>query len=211
MLEEGQSIALVSDAGTPAVSDPGYELVVAAIAAGIQVVPVPGANAAIATLISSGLNTEQFAFFGFLPRDKKKRKQKLEEIDGFPGTVLFYESPHRIDETLAHILEQWGDREICLGRELTKRHEEIWRGTISEALLKFESQPPLGEFVIAIEGTGDTSAATKLKSDWWEELTVSDHYNHYIDAGVDRKQALKQVADDRRVSKKQIYAEIHVE
>lgn len=211
LLEEGQSIALVSDAGTPAISDPGYELVVAAIEADIIVVPVPGANAAISTLITSGLSTERFAFIGFLPRDKKKRKQELEKTSGFTGTVLFYESPHRIVETLTHMLDVWGNRAICLGRELTKRHEEIWRGTITEALLKFEQTPPLGEFVIAVEGFNGDAQAEDPTGQWWSELSIEEHYNHYLSNGADRKQALKQVADDRGVNKKQIYAELHKE
>lgn len=211
LLEEGQSIALVSDAGTPAISDPGYELVVAAIEADITVVPVPGANAAISTLITSGLSTEHFAFIGFLPRDKKKRKQELEKTGGFTGTVLFYESPHRIVETLTHMLDVWGNRAICLGRELTKRHEEIWRGTIADALLKFEQTPPLGEFVIAVEGSKGEAQADDPSGQWWSELSIEEHYNHYLSNGEDRKQALKQVADDRGVNKKQIYAELHKE
>jgi 16S rRNA (cytidine1402-2'-O)-methyltransferase len=211
LLEEGQSIALVSDAGTPAISDPGYELVVAAIEADIIVVPVPGANAAISTLITSGLSTERFAFIGFLPRDKKKRKQELEKSSGFTGTVLFYESPHRIVETLTHMLDVWGNRAICLGRELTKRHEEIWRGTIADALLKFEQTPPLGEFVIAVEGFSGDAQADDQSGQWWSELSIEEHYNHYLSNGEDRKQALKQVADDRGVNKKQIYAELHKE
>lgn len=211
LLEEGQSIALVSDAGTPAISDPGYELVVAAIEADITVVPVPGANAAISTLITSGLSTERFAFIGFLPRDKKKRKQELEKTGGFTGTVLFYESPHRIVETLTQMLDVWGNRAICLGRELTKRHEEIWRGTIADALLKFEQTPPLGEFVIAVAGFNGDAQADDPSGQWWSELSIEEHYNHYLSNGEDRKQALKQVADDRGVNKKQIYAELHVE
>ena len=210
LLEEGQSIALVSDAGTPAISDPGYELVVAAVEAGVPVVPVPGANAAIATLIASGLSTEAFSFIGFLPRDKKKRRAVLDQWHHHTATVLFYESPHRIVEMLTHLLEVWGDRAVCLGRELTKRHEEFFRGTVREALARLEETAPLGEFVVAVAGfTGEAPASTDAA--WWADLSVNDHYNHYLEAGEDRKAALKHVADDRGVNKKAIYAELHVD
>jgi 16S rRNA (cytidine1402-2'-O)-methyltransferase len=208
LLEEGQSIAVVSDAGTPAISDPGYDLVVAAIAANIPVVPVPGANAAISTLIASGLSTEQFGFIGFLPREKKKRKTVLDRYVAFPGTLLFYESPHRIVETLQHILACWGNRSICFGRELTKRHEEIWRGTIEDAIVRLTEKEPLGEFVIAIAGGVE---GPDSEEQWWTEFSIAQHYAHYLDLGEDRKVALKKVADDRGVNKKVIYAELHVE
>lgn len=208
LLTEGQSIALVSDAGTPAISDPGYELVVAAVDAGVTVVPVPGANAAITTLIASGLSTEAFSFIGFLPRDKKKRRAVLEQWAHHAPTVLFYESPHRIVEMLTHLQEVWGDRAICLGRELTKRHEEFFRGTVSAALAHFAETAPLGEFVVAVEGfAGEVPASAD--STWWVDLTVNEHYEHYLEAGEDRKVALKHVADDRGVNKKVIYAELH--
>jgi 16S rRNA (cytidine1402-2'-O)-methyltransferase len=211
MLEQGQSIALVSDAGTPAISDPGYELVVAAVEAGITIVPVPGANAAIATLIVSGLSTEQFSFIGFLPREKKKRKLELDRWQSQQCTLLFYESPHRIKETLAHILELWGNRDVCLGRELTKRHEEIWRGSLYDALLRLEQDGALGEFVVAIAGNTEDTTTIDPQTAWWAELSIEAHYNHYIDAGEDRKQALKRVADDRGENKKTIYNALHVQ
>lgn len=211
MMEQGQSIALVSDAGTPAISDPGYELVVAAVEAGIQVVPIPGANAAISTLIVSGLSTEQFCFVGFLPRDRKKRRAVLDKWRYQQATLLFYESPHRIIDTLQHMAEVWGNRSICLGRELTKRHEEIWRGSLEQAIEKLQEAGPLGEFVVAVSGNSEEEVPQEASSTWWIEMSVAAHYEHYLNAGEDRKQALKRVADDRGIHKKQIYAELHVE
>ncbi|WP_040953017.1 16S rRNA (cytidine(1402)-2'-O)-methyltransferase [Gorillibacterium massiliense] len=154
LMAEGQSVALVSDAGMPAISDPGYDLVRLAIAEGIPVVPVPGANAALAALITSGLATDRFLFVGFLPREKRKLQAELAALAGAPATLLFYESPHRVVKTLAAMQEAWGDRQAALVREITKRHEEAARGTLSELSRFLTENPPLGEYVIVVDRWG---------------------------------------------------------
>lgn len=228
LMEEGMSVALVSDAGMPAISDPGADLAAIAIAAGIAVVPVPGANAALSALIISGLSTERFLFIGFLPREKKKLRDELAALAGVPATLLFYESPHRVSKTLAAMAEVWGERQAALVRELTKRHEEAARGTLSELAAYLAEHPPLGEYVLVVNGAqqasgrkapaggalpGAANAAAEETSFWpdgasalwWQELTLEQHVGHYEAAGEDRKAALKKVAADRGVPKREIY------
>lgn len=149
---EGKNLALVSDAGLPAISDPGSDLVKLALEAGITVIPIPGANAALSALIVSGLPTERFTFGGFLPREKKDIRKVMEAFNESNGTLLFYESPHRIRKTLAYLEEILGDRSIVLARELTKRHEEFARGSIQECIDWLEEHPPLGEYCLLVEG-----------------------------------------------------------
>ncbi len=150
-LAEGD-VALVSDAGTPALNDPGYELVCAAIRAGYQIVPVPGPSAPVLALIASGLPTDTFVYLGYLPRKKRERRARLETIRSLPFTLIFLEAPHRLIETLQDILDILGNRRLALARELTKVHEEIWRGTVSAALQHLELAPPRGEFTLVVEG-----------------------------------------------------------
>lgn len=205
LIIEGNDLALVSDAGLPAISDPGQDLVKLAAAEGIQVIPIPGANAALSALIVSGLPTDRFQFAGFLPRDKKDRERLLASLRDFEGTVLLYESPHRIMKTLQHIQEICGDRSMAMARELTKRYEEIARGLISECLQWLEEHPPLGEYCIAIEGAqaGEVQERNAL---WWQQLTIEDHVSHYErEEGISRKDAMKKAATDRGVSKRDIY------
>ncbi|GIP41376.1 ribosomal RNA small subunit methyltransferase I [Paenibacillus sp. J31TS4] len=201
-LREGQSVALVSDAGLPAISDPGEDLVRQAAEEGIRVVPVPGANAALSALIVSGLPTDRFLFAGFLPRDRKSQAEQLRLLGAVPATLLFYESPHRVAKTLRTMREELGDRQVALVRELTKRYEEVARGSLDEALLHLEAHPPQGEYVIvlgrAAEGEGEAAA-------WWAELSVDEHVRRYEDQGEDRKTAMKKAAQDRGVSKRDIY------
>ncbi|NQX70566.1 16S rRNA (cytidine(1402)-2'-O)-methyltransferase [Paenibacillus alba] len=205
LLLEGQSIALVSDAGLPAISDPGYDLVRMAVAQDVPVVPIPGANAALSALIASGLPTERFAFVGFLPREKKDQTKVLEGLQHVQDTLLFYESPHRVDKTLARMAEVWGaERRVCLARELTKRYEEFLRGTIAECLEHLAQYPPQGEYCIIAEGTS-AAAAREAADGWWEAMTLGDHVEHYEQQGSDRKEAMKQVANDRGLSKRDIY------
>ncbi|WP_376745681.1 16S rRNA (cytidine(1402)-2'-O)-methyltransferase [Paenibacillus sedimenti] len=205
LLLEGQSIALVSDAGLPAISDPGYDLVRMAVEQGVPVVPIPGANAALSALIASGLPTERFTFVGFLPREKKDQTKVLEELQLAQGTLLFYESPHRVDKTLARMAEVWGaERRVCLARELTKRYEEFVRGTIAECLAHLEQYPPQGEYCIIAEGTS-AAAAAEAAAGWWEPLTLSEHVEHYEQRGSERKDAMKLVAADRGLSKRDVY------
>ncbi|KRE67630.1 16S rRNA (cytidine(1402)-2'-O)-methyltransferase [Paenibacillus sp. Soil750] len=205
LLLEGQSIALVSDAGLPAISDPGYDLVRMAVDEGVPVVPIPGANAALSALIASGLPTERFAFVGFLPREKKDQTKLLEGLQHVQDTLLFYESPHRVEKTLLRMAEVWGaERRVCLARELTKRFEEFLRGTIAECLAHLEQYPPQGEYCIIAEGASD--AAVQIAADgWWEAKSLGEHVAHYEERGIDRKDALKLVATDRGLSKRDVY------
>ncbi|MDD9272018.1 16S rRNA (cytidine(1402)-2'-O)-methyltransferase [Paenibacillus sp. GCM10023248] len=205
LLLEGQSIALVSDAGLPAISDPGYDLVRMAIEQGAPVVPVPGANAALSALIASGLPTERFTFVGFLPREKKEQTKVLEGLQHAQETLLFYESPHRVDKTLARMAEVWGpERRVCMARELTKRYEEFVRGTIAECLAFLEQNPPQGEYCLIAEGAS-AEAAKEAADGWWEAKTLAEHVEHYEAQGSDRKEAMKQVASDRGLSKRDVY------
>ena len=153
-LLRGEDVALVSDAGTPGISDPAYYLVVRAVEEGIEVVPVPGPTAFVAALVVSGLPTDRFTFEGFLPHRASRRRKRLEELRGETRTMIFYESPHRISETLKDILEVLGDRRASLSRELTKKHEETRRGRISELLESCRLRPPKGELVLVVEGAG---------------------------------------------------------
>ena len=210
LLLEGNNIALVSDAGMPAISDPGEDIVRDAITSDISVIPIPGANAALSALIMSGLPTDRFSFIGFLPRDKKTIIQLLDKYSSYTETLILYESPHRIRKTLAILLEVWGNRKVAIVRELTKRHEEALRGTLTECIDWFEEHQPMGEFCILIEGL-DQEGIKQLEdaaNEWWQKLTLEEHVEHY-EATMSRKDAMKQVAGDRGVSKRDIYNEIN--
>jgi 16S rRNA (cytidine1402-2'-O)-methyltransferase len=209
LLLSGQSIALVSDAGLPAISDPGYDLVKLAIAEAIAVVPIPGANAALSALIVSGLPTERFTFVGFLPRDKKHLLSALEKLAAYEETLIFYESPHRVIKTLAAMETVWGDREVVLARELTKRYEEVIRGPIAAVRLFLEDHPPLGEYCIVVSGFVQTQAQIEADKAWWIDLTVHEHTEHYENSGIDPKEAIKKTAMDRGVPKREVYNELH--
>ncbi|BBH23363.1 ribosomal RNA small subunit methyltransferase I [Paenibacillus baekrokdamisoli] len=210
LLEDGQSIALVSDAGLPAISDPGADLVAAAAAQGIAVVPIPGANAALSALIVSGLPTDRFLFVGFPPRDRKPLNSWLERIRSQEGTLLCYESPHRVAKTLTAMLEQWGDRQVAMVREITKRHEEVARGPISECLEWLKEHPPLGEYCLVIAGIGEAEQQELLGDDklWWEDLDLQAHVERYELQTGDRKEAIKRAAIDRGLQKRDVYNEI---
>lgn len=201
---EGNNLALVSDAGLPAISDPGADLVTLAVQAGIPVVPVPGANAALSALIASGLPTGTFTFVGFLPRERKDIRAVLTPLRASQGTLLFYESPHRVGKTLAHLQEAFGNRRVTLARELTKRYEEFLRGTIEECLEWLEEHPPMGEYVIVVEGES-REEAQEADSAWWRPLSIAEHVAHYEGKGIPRKDAMKKAAADRGVAKRDIY------
>ncbi len=198
MLEEGKNLALVSDAGTPAISDPGEDLVRVLIENEINIVPIPGAVAAIQALICSGFDTTRFAFEGFLSINKRCRKERLEELKNEERTMLFYEAPHKLTRTLDALKETFGpDRRIVLGREITKIHEEMMRMTVQEAIDYYEENDVKGEFVIVVEGT------PKVVEEVTE--TVEELMERYLDEGMDKKEAMKLVAKEKGISKSEVY------
>ncbi|SDE53132.1 16S rRNA (cytidine1402-2'-O)-methyltransferase [Paenibacillus sp. UNCCL117] len=210
ILQSGDDIALVSDAGLPAICDPGADLVRLAIEADIAVIPIPGANAALSALIISGLPTDRFTFVGFPPRDAKPMQQEMSGWGRESGTIIGYESPHRIVKTLTRMAEYLGeDCELCLVRELTKRYEEAIRGTIRECLDHVQEHPPQGEycFILRVEH----SEKEKQAETWWSELTPQAHVDKYEADGHDRKEALKLAAQDRGIPKRELYNELHRE
>lgn len=201
-LLEGKSIALVSDAGFPGIADPGEALAHDAIAQGVRVVPVPGANAALCALIASGLPTYPFFFGGFLPKSKRNRREQLELWKHIPATMILYEAPHRIVEVLKDILACWGDRPLAAARELTKLHEEFYRGTVSGCLSWLEENSPRGEFCLVL-GAGDGKAATEE-----QQLEPLDEVRRLMAEGVDKKSALAQVAKKRKIPKRELYNQL---
>ena len=199
-LKEGKNVAVVSDAGTPGISDPGFEVIKEAIKENIVVVPVPGACAAINSLICSGLDTRQFLFVGFLSAKSKEKKDKLNEVKNIQSTLIFYEAPHKIDETLKCMIDILGDRKISIGREMTKIHEEFIRGKISEVMKKIELK---GEMVIIVEGA--EKSESDIARDSRNEMTLEEHYAYYEGQGLEKKEIIKRIAKDRGVNKNEIY------
>ena len=197
-LKDGKNIAVVSDAGTPGISDPGEVIAKRAIEENIEVIPIPGACAAINALIASGLNTKEFVFFGFLPLNKKLRKEKLEEIKNENKTIIIYEAPHKIKDSLNDLKNVVGDRKIVLVRELTKIHEEFIRGNIDEIIEKSENLK--GEMILLIEGNNEINNENILNN-----LSLEEHYNVYEKQGLDKKEIIKKIAKDRGVNKNEIY------
>ena len=200
-IEQGQNIALVSDAGTPGISDPGEVIIKKAIDRGINIVPVPGACAAINALICSGMSTDEFCFIGFLPVNSNERKKKLEDNKYVTKTLIFYEAPHKLIKTLEAIKEILGDREIVLCKELTKIHENFERDNISNILKKLGE--PKGEYVIIVRGADKTEK--ERQEEERNNLTLEEHYAYYEKQGLDKKEIIKQIAKDRGVSKNEIY------
>ena len=206
-LQKGENIALITDAGTPGISDPGEELTAMCHEAGIPVTAVPGPAACVTALTLSGLPTRRFAFEAFLPTDKKQRQAVLEELKEETRTMVLYEAPHRLTKTLEVLEETLGDRQMSLCRELTKKHEEVFRTTISQALEHFRRQPPKGECVLVIRGR-DPREVREEEVRAWEEISLEEHMERYLGQGMDRKEAMKQVARDRGVSKRDIYRQL---
>ncbi|EJL1416259.1 16S rRNA (cytidine(1402)-2'-O)-methyltransferase [Staphylococcus pseudintermedius] len=205
MLVAGKTIALVSDAGLPLISDPGYELVVRAREQGVTVVPIPGPNAGLTALMASGLPSFTYTFLGFLPRKSRDKTALLETRMYQDSTLLLYESPHRVKDTLEVIAQIDAERTVTLGRELTKKFEQITTAPVTSLLEQLETDIPLrGEFVVIIEG------ATPIEGTaWFETLSVEDHVTHYIDEGMKPKAAIKKVAQEREMSSKTIYNIFH--
>lgn len=195
----GKNIALVSDAGTPAISDPGEEIIKKAIENNINIIPIPGACAFVNALICSGFSTKEFIFIGFLSKNAKDKKKKLEELKNENKTLIFYESPHKIKSTLENIFEILGNRKIVLARELTKIHEEFIRGRILDILEK--EQELRGEFVIIVEGT----EKKEEEKEFLNSLTLEEHYKYYLNKNLDKKEIIKKIAKDRNKNKNEIY------
>ena len=196
-LKKGENIALVSDAGTPGICDPGELAIKSAIEAGIKVVPIPGACASIQALIGSGLDTSEFIFLGFLPTNKKNRKEKLEEIKNATKTVILYEAPHKIKETLIDLEKILEKRKLVIARELTKIHEEYIREDIHKILENVDNLK--GEMIIVIEG------GTKVEKNIFENMSLEEHYKYYEKKGFEKKEIIKKIAKDKKVPKNEIY------
>ncbi len=199
-LEEGKNIALVSDAGTPGISDPGEEVIKKAIERNIKVIPIPGACAAINAIICSGFSTKEFEFIGFLSAKKSEKVKKLEELKYDLRTLIIYEAPHKLESTLNTMLEVLGDRNICIARELTKIHEEFIRGKISEILNSVEYR---GECVILVEGAKISKSEQNIEN--LTKLSLDEHYKYYEKKGFSKKEIVKQIAKDRKLEKNEVY------
>ena len=199
-LKEGKNIALVSDAGTPVISDPGEEIVKEAIVNQIEVIPIPGACAAINALVASGLTAKEFCFFGFLPINKKLRKEKLEQIQNENKTTILYEAPHKLENTLKELELILSDRKVVLAKELTKIHEFFYRGNIKD--IRNQIGEPKGEFIILIEGNPTKEEESKKELN---ELRIEEEYRFYEKEGYTKKEIIKKIAKDRNVSKNEIY------
>lgn len=209
-LEKGESVALVSDAGMPGISDPGYELIQAAIDADYPVVVLPGANAALCALVGSGLSADEFLFYGFLPRKKKDKEAELKRLKSIQATLLLYESPYRLKDTLKMLHGHLGNRHITVARELTKKFEEYVRGTVEELMTWAETNELKGEFCLVVNGaSGDSVQENDL---WWSSLSIVEHVNYYMDNDdLSSKDAIKCVRSDRNMSKRDIYRAYHID
>lgn len=203
----GMNIALVTDAGTPAISDPGEELVRMAYEAGIEVTSLPGPCALITGLTLSGLSARRFSFEAFLPADKKERQRIISELVNETRTIILYEAPHRLQKTLKELYEALGDRSVAVIKELTKIHETVLRTSLSEAIALFEIDEPKGEYILVIEGKSFEEIETDKQS-LWENKTIFEHLKIYTDMGLDKKEAMKMVAKDRGISKREVYKAI---
>ena len=203
-MQEGTNIALITDAGTPGISDPGEDLVRMCYEAGIEVTSLPGPAACITALTLSGLSTRRFAFEAFLPSDKKERQAVLTELVNETRTIIMYEAPHRLVKTLNELLEVLGNRKMTLCRELTKKHETAFASTIEDILKYYETQEPKGECVLVIEGKNRAELVQEERARW-EEMSIEEHMEVYLGQGMDKKEAMKAVAKDRGVSKRDIY------
>ena len=204
-MQNGMNIALITDAGTPGISDPGEELAAMCYETGIEVTSLPGPAACITALTLSGLPTRRFAFEAFLPMDKKERKEVLEELVNETRTIILYEAPHKLVRTLRDLRETLGNRRMTLCRELTKKHETAFHSTIDDLITHYEKEKPLGECVLVIEGKSRQELKEEAAASW-EEISIEEHMEIYEKQGMSRKDAMKQVAKDRGVSKRDIYS-----
>lgn len=206
-LQSGLNVALITDAGTPGISDPGEELVKMCYEAGIEVTSLPGAAACITALTLSGLSTRRFAFEAFLPPDKKEKQAVLKELEDETRTIVMYEAPHRLVKTLQELLNHLGNRRITVCRELTKKHETAFVTTLEEAVQYYETNEPKGECVLVMEGRS-REELRKEEVSKWEEMTIEEHMDYYMNQGVDKKEAMKLVAKDRSIGKRDVYQQL---
>lgn len=203
-LLEGVNIALITDAGTPGISDPGEELVKLAYEAGIEVTSLPGPAACVTALTLSGLSTRRFVFEAFLPTDKKEKQSILKELETETRTAILYEAPHRLLKTLKELYEALGNRKLSIIKEITKKHETVFRTTLEKAISHYETNEPKGEFVLVLEGADKEAMVLEEQSNW-NKLPLEEHMEIYLNKGMDKKEAMKAVAGDRGVSKRDIY------
>lgn len=204
-LKQGQSIAVVSDAGMPGISDPGAEIVQMALEEDVPVVPVPGASAVLAALVVSGLPCARFVFEGFLATNKKGRRRRLEKVVNEERTLVFYESPHRLVSTLEDMQKILGNRKVAVAREITKKHEEVYRGSIINAIEYFKNNAIKGEFTLVVSGS-----LGEEKEKQWEQLPIADHVLQLMSVGLDKKQAIKKVAQLRGIPKREVYSAVNI-
>lgn len=203
-MRQGKNVALITDAGTPGISDPGEELVKMCYEGGIEVTSLPGAAACITALTLSGLSTRRFCFEAFLPADKKEKQAVLEELKRETRTIILYEAPHRLVRTLSELSEALGDRKITICRELTKKHETAFVTTLSGALEHFQDTEPKGECVLVLEGRSRKEMEEEERASW-EKISISEHMERYLKKGIEKKEAMKLVAKDRGISKRDVY------
>lgn len=203
-MKNGVSVALVTDAGTPAISDPGEELVRQCYMAGVEVTSLPGPSACITALTLSGLSTKRFCFEAFLPTDKKEKQRILKELEKETRTIILYEAPHRLKRTLEELLSSLGDRRFTLCRELTKKFETAWQTTFKEALEYFSEAEVKGECVLVIEGRNPEEIIEEERQEW-KDLSIEEHLEYYISQGFEKKEAMKSVAKDRGITKREVY------
>ncbi|WP_139903562.1 16S rRNA (cytidine(1402)-2'-O)-methyltransferase [Clostridium thermarum] len=204
-LKAGESVAIVTDAGTPGISDPGSVIVKRCIEEGFDFEVLPGATAVTTALVYSGLDTTAFIFKGFIPRENKDRNNLVEDLKDRRETIIFYEAPHRLRETLSFLRESFGNRNIAICRELTKLHEQILRMTLDDAITHYKENQPRGEYVLVLQGKSEEEIIKEERA-LWEELTIEEHILKYIDQGFNKKDAIKKVAKDRGLSKSEVYA-----
>lgn len=209
-LTKGINIALITDAGTPGISDPGEELVRQAYIAGVEVTSLPGASASITALTLSGMPTRRFSFEAFLPSDKKERQKVMEQLKTDTRTVIIYEAPHRLLKTLKELYQGLGNRSATIIKELTKKHETVIQATLQEAVSLYETQEPKGEYVIVLEGRSERELELE-KQDQWETITISEHMEVYIRKDMDKKEAMRSVAKDRGISRRDVYQMLMLE
>lgn len=203
-MKQGTNIALITDAGTPGISDPGEELVRLCYEEGIQVTSLPGPAACITALTLSGLATRRFCFEGFLPSDKKEKRDILEILSQETRTIILYEAPHHLKRTLGELYQTLGNRKITLCRELTKKFETIVATTLEVAIQKYETEDPRGEYVLVLEGKS-LADIKKEKMEAWQEMSIPDHMEYFLQQGMDQKEAMKMVAKDRGITKREVY------